>query len=171
MDTSKLAQYILFPGIIFHEMAHAFACVLFNVPIKKIKWVGKDGGYVIHENSKSYKIIIIALFPFLFNIFISLIFARIYLLNELVIMKIISVWLASSALFFCVPSNQDNNNCISTLKESYTKKQSFLGLLIKILLFPIPLTIIIICNIFKFLDKFTLFRVFLIVFWFYLFII
>lgn len=171
MDTSKFAQYILFPGIIFHELAHAFACVLLNVPIKKIKWVSKDGGYVIHENSKSHKIIIIALFPFLFNIFVSLVFARIYLLNEMTIIKLISVWLASSALFFCVPSAQDNNNCISTIKESYTKKQNFFELLIKLLLFPIPLTIIIICNIFKFLNNFTLFRVFLIVFWFYLFII
>jgi len=171
MDTSKIAQYLLFPGIIIHELAHAFACVILNVPIKKIKWVGKDGGYVVHENSKSYKIIIIALFPFLFNILVSLIFARLFILNEDIFVKLLSVWLASSALFFCVPSSQDTDNCISTLKESYTKKHSFLEILIKILLFPIPLAILIISYIFKILDKFTLFRVFLIVFWFYLFII
>ena len=162
---------LFFPGIILHESAHALACLLLSVPIKKIKFFGKSGGYVVHEDSRTDKIIIIALFPFIFNILISLICARIYLLTFEPFIRFLMIWIGISALLFSIPSDKDADNSFEALKKTYTRKQSMAMFLLKIILSPLALIILIILGIFKIFDKFIAIRLILIAFWIFLFII
>jgi len=162
MEFNELMHILFFPGIILHECAHALACLLLGVQIKKIKFVGKDGGYVIHEDSKTYKIIIISLFPFIFNILISLLCAKIYLLTIDPFYKLLMVWIGIAALFFCVPSDQDTDNSFDAIKRTYTKKQSVWSLLFKILLSPLTLCLLIILGLFKLFDKAIAIRILLV---------
>jgi hypothetical protein len=171
MDANKIANIIFFPGVICHEIAHIFACVLLNVPIHKIKLIGKEGGYVVHDDSKSYKIIVISLIPFVFNILVSFICARVVLLENDIIVKIIAVWIALSVLYFCLPSAQDVKNVLSVLKRSYFKKQNLFLFILKILLLPITLIVIILVIFFRIVDKSIIMRLILLLTWIYLFLI
>ncbi len=171
MDFNKFLNVFFFPGIIFHELSHALACILLNVSIKKIKLVGKDGGYVVHDDSKSYKIIIISLFPFFLNIFISLVCARVVLLEKDLLVIVVCSWLALASIFFCLPSAQDAKNVFSVLKRSYFKKQSFFLMFIKILFIPITLSIILLVFLFRLVDRSIVIRFLLLVVWVYLFLV
>jgi hypothetical protein len=169
MDMNLFLSRILFPGIIFHELSHVVACLVLGVTIEKVKWIGKDGGYVVHQNSIPYKTIIIALIPFFFNIFISLIFARIYILNSDIIIKIISIWFAIAALFFCVPSSQDAKNVFNAIKENYSKTK-FINIILNIIFIPLTIIILIISFFFKIIHNSLYFRLILIFIWLFLFI-
>lgn len=171
MELNEIMHVLFFPGIVLHECAHALACLILGVKIKKIKFIGKDGGFVVHEDSKDYKIIIISLFPFIFNILISLLCARMFLLAYEPFYKLLLIWIGIAALFFSVPSDQDTNNSFDAIKRTYTKKQSIWLLLLKIILSPIYLCILIILGIFKLFDKVIAIRIILIILWIYLFLI
>jgi hypothetical protein len=171
MELYEIIHILFFPGIILHESAHALACLLLNVPIKKIKFLSKQGGYVIHEDSRTDKIIVIALFPFIINILIALICARIYLLTFEPFVKFLMIWIGLSALLFSIPSDKDADNSLYAIKKTYTRKQKFEFLLLKILLSPLVLILLIILGIFKVFDKFIVIRLILIALWLFLFII
>ncbi len=171
MRLDKILNIIFFPGVIFHEIAHALACLFLNVPIKKIKLIGKDGGYVVHDDSKSYKIIIISLFPFFLNIFLSLVCARVVLIENNIYIKIVATWLALSFIYFCLPSAQDAKNVFSVIKRTYFKKQNFLLLLFKIIFIPFTLFIILLVFIFRIIDRSLFIRFFLLFVWIFLFLI
>lgn len=40
------------PGIILHELSHAFACLLTGAKVKEVSFFDKNGGYVKHEKPK-----------------------------------------------------------------------------------------------------------------------
>jgi hypothetical protein len=171
-DINKQLSYLLFPGIIIHELAHAVACLSLGVEIKKMKWLGASGGFVIHENTRSSNIIIISLFPFVLNILLAI--ACGYIFNRYdtsVLGKILIAWIGVSAIFFSQPSSQDANNVISAIKSSYTKSQSIWRWLYKIILLPFALIALILAIIFKMLDNSMLLRIIMIIFWAYLFMI
>jgi len=48
----KRYRIFVAPGVILHELSHAFFCLLLMAPIKKISLFDKDGGSVEHEKSK-----------------------------------------------------------------------------------------------------------------------
>ncbi len=171
MELNQIMHVLFFPGIVLHECAHAIACIFLNVPIKRIKLIGKNGGFVVHGDSRSYKIIMISLFPFIFNILIALFCARIFLLTSEPFYKLLLVWIGIPALFFSVPSDQDTNNSFETIKKSYTKKQETWKLLVKILLSPLTLVLLIVLGIFKLFDKVIAIRLLLVGFWTYLFLV
>ncbi|HRS42990.1 MAG TPA: metalloprotease family protein [Candidatus Diapherotrites archaeon] len=171
MELNEIMHILFFPGIILHETAHALACLIFGVKIKKIKFIDKSGGYVVHEDSKDYKIIIISLFPFLFNIFIAIICASIIEFTKEPFYIFLLVWIGISALFFCVPSDQDTNNSFEAIKRTYYKKQSFWLLLLKVLFLPFFLLLTIILALFKIFDKVIAVRLLLVGFWIYLLVI
>ena len=171
MDINKILNTVFFPGIVFHETAHAIACLLLGVSIKKIKFIGKDGGYVIHDDSRSYKIIIISLFPFFFNIFISLICARAVLLENNFYIIVFATWIALSVIYFSLPSAPDAKNVFSVIKRTYFKKQSFLLILIKIIFIPITLAVIFLVFLFRLIDRSVIIRFLMLVIWIYLFLL
>src|SRR5574343_407177 len=137
MELNEIMHILFFPGIIIHESAHALACLLLDVPIKKIKFLGKSGGYVVHEDSRTDKIIIIALFPFIL---------------------LLMVWIGISSLLFSIPSDKDAENAYIAIKKTYTIKQSWGLFLLKILLSPLVLAILVLLGIFKVFDKFMAIR-------------
>jgi len=171
-DINRQLSYLLFPGIAIHELAHAIACLALGVTIKKMRWLGASGGFVIHENTRSSKIIIISLFPFILNIIVAAVCG--YFFNRYdtsLLGKIIIVWIGISAIFFSQPSTQDANNVISAIKASYSKRQPLWKWLYKTILLPFALLALILAIIFKMLDNSLLLRISLIVLWAYLFMI
>lgn len=171
MDINLTLSRVFFPGIILHELSHAIACVVLGVNIKKIKWISKEGGFVIHEHNKSYKTIIISIIPFFLNIVYAIACALLFTMNVGPILKVLLLWIGGSALFFCLPSKDDAHNVFDSVKDSYSKKQSLTKWLYKILLTPFTLIILILSWLFKLLDESLLFRFILIIFWVVLFII
>lgn len=168
MNANTFLSKLLFIGITIHELAHLFACFILGVRVRDVKLFSFSDGYVVHDTSRSYKNIIISIFPFFFNIFIS--FLCILLLKKelLLIYKIIVVWIAISSLFYSIPSRQDAKNVFSSVKKSYRLKQSLFKWFYKILLFPLTLLILILSYIFKILDQSLLIRLALILGWIYL---
>ena len=171
MDLNKTVQYLLFPGIIIHEFSHAFACVCLGIKIKKIKWVSAEGGFVIHEASRSHATIIISLFPFVFNLLFAFSMGLLLKISNNQLLSIILIWLGISAIFFSVPSVQDAKNVFAAIKESYTKKQSIWKWLYKIILLPLTVIVLVLSWIFKMLDESFIFRLILIVVWLSVFIV
>ncbi len=171
MDLNKILNMLFFPGIVLHETSHALACLLLNVPIKKIKFIGKEGGYVVHDDSKSYKIIIISITPFFLNIFFSLVFARVVLLESSFYLKVFFTWLALSSIYFCLPSAEDVKNVFSVIRRTYFKKQNILLFLFKIALLPVTLSIIILVFLFRVVDRSIVIRLFLLFLWIFVFLI
>lgn len=171
MELNEVIHLLFFPGIIIHESAHALACLLLGVEIKKIKFLGKTGGYVVHEDTRNDKIIIIALFPFLFNIFISLLCARIYILSFHPFVKFLMVWLGISSLLFSIPSDKDVKNAYEAIKKTYTIKQNLSLFMIKILFTPLILLLLMLLGLLKIFDKFIIIRLVFIFLWLFLFIV
>jgi hypothetical protein len=50
--TGKKYRVFLAPGIIIHELSHAFACLITGARVRKISLFVPSGGYVIHEKPK-----------------------------------------------------------------------------------------------------------------------
>ncbi len=171
MNLNNFLSKILFIGITIHEIAHAFACIILGVKIRKVKLLSFTDGYVVHDESRSYKNIIISIFPFFFNILVA--FLCILLLKKelLIIYKVIIAWFAISALFFSIPSRQDANNVFASIKKSYRWNQSLLKWLYKIILLPLTLFILILSWLFKVLDQSFLTRLVLIAIWVYVLVI
>lgn len=170
MDFSYIISNLLFPGIILHELAHAFACLVLGVKIKKIKWIGKNGGFVEHLDSKSWKIIIISLIPFFFNLFLSYIFYIVYNNTDNIIWKIVLVWLAISAIFHSLPSKEDAKNVFSAIKKEYLRFK-IINILINIILLPITIIILIITILFRIVDRSIYIRILLVFAWVYFFLL
>ena len=65
----KSYRVFVAPGVILHELSHAFFCLLLMAPIKKISLFDKDGGSVLHEKSKVPVLgpILISFAPFIFG--------------------------------------------------------------------------------------------------------
>jgi hypothetical protein len=69
---------IIAPGVIIHELSHAFACLLMFAKVKEIKFFDKKGGFVKHEKSRFPIIgqVIISLAPLFVGIGLIFILAR-----------------------------------------------------------------------------------------------
>ncbi len=171
MELYELLHILFFPGIVLHESAHAIACLFLGVPIKKIKFLGKKGGYVVHGDSTACNIIIITFFPFVFNIVISLVCARVYLLTGISFLKLLMAWVGISALLFCVPSNKDAKNAFEAIKRVYTKKQDILSILLLIVFSPLAIAVALLFLAFVVLDKYLVLRLFLVIAWVFLFMV
>lgn len=167
MNANLFISRLFFIGITIHEIAHAIACIILGVKIRKIKLFSFTEGYVVHDESRSYKNILISIFPFFFNILIA--FLGILLLKKEIhiFYKIIVIWISISALFFSIPSRQDADNVFESVKKSYRLNQSLFKWLYKIILLPLTIVLLILSWFFKILDQSLLIRVALILLWIY----
>lgn len=61
----KLYTFLVFPGVIIHEVSHIIACIFTGAKIKKVKLFSKKGGYVKHKKPKLplIGVPLISLFP------------------------------------------------------------------------------------------------------------
>ncbi|MFH0906488.1 MAG: hypothetical protein V1824_04080 [archaeon] len=171
LKLSYFISILFFPGIIIHELAHIIACLILGVKIHSVNLLSFDGGYVAHEESKSYKTVVIALFPFIFNILIAILIGAYLVYIENNYIKGILSWIAISSLFYAFPSSQDSANVYESIKRSYTKRQSIIMWFIKIMLLPITILILVFSFLIKIMDKLIIFRICLIMLWIYLFLV
>ncbi len=171
MNLNNSISKILFIGITIHELAHIFACLILGVKIKNIQIFSFNEGYVVHNESRSYKNIIISIFPFFFNLLIA--YLGILLLKQEIslLYQIIIIWISISAIFFSIPSKQDASNIFASIKKSYRTNQSLFKWFYKILLLPLTILILILSWAFKMLDQSIIVRIVLIFIWFYVLII
>lgn len=171
MNINNTISKILFIGITIHELAHVFACLMLGVKIRKVKLISFSDGYVVHNESRSYKNIIISIFPFFFNIFVAFLCILLLQKDILLIYKILIGWLAISSLFFSIPSRQDAENVFASIKKTYRLNQSLFKWLYKIILLPLTVIILILSWIFKQIDQSFLVRLILIIAWVYVLVI
>ena len=114
---------VFFPGMIFHELSHLIACLLFGVKVRKVKFFGLNEAYVVHEQPGAAKSVVITLAPFLLGNFIALsLFALSYnqLFFERNFFGFVFLWLAFSLVMYSFPSNQDAKNTFDEFKEFYS---------------------------------------------------
>jgi len=171
MNLNTLISKTLFIGITIHEFAHLFACLLLGVRVRKVKLFSFSDGYVVHDESRSYKNIIISIFPFFFNIGVAILGIFLLKTEMLLIYKLIVIWLSISALFFSIPSRQDADNIFDSVKKSYRVNQSLFKWLYKIILLPLTLLILVLSWLFKLLDQSFLIRLALILGWIYVLLV
>lgn len=167
MNFNVFISKLLFIGITIHELAHLFACLILGVRVREVKLFSFSDGYVVHDESRSYKNIIISIFPFFFNIAVAIIGILLLRKEMLFIYKLIIVWVSISALFFSIPSRQDADNIFDSVKKSYRLNQSLFKWLYKIILLPLTILILILSWLFKLLDQSFLIRLALILSWVY----
>ncbi|MCD6522295.1 MAG: hypothetical protein J7K68_00975 [Candidatus Diapherotrites archaeon] len=126
---------VLFPGVIFHELAHLIASLLFGARVTKAKFWDPKRAEIVHEEVGGIRGYFISTAPFFFGTFLSIIFT--YLAQEAAIMlKPYSPWqayfqvillyyLAISAAYHCFPSKKDTSNARRELVKHYPIALSF----------------------------------------------
>lgn len=168
MNFENFLNKILFIGITIHELAHITACLLLGVKIKKAKIFGLESGYVVHDQTNAFKGVIIAFFPFFFNILVAIMCAFLINQNYSLFSNIFFIWIGVASLYASVPSVQDSKTAFNAIKRSYSGK-GFLKWVINIVFLPITLIVIIVAFLFKNLDQSFIFRLVLIGLWVFLY--
>ncbi|MDO8538651.1 MAG: metalloprotease family protein [archaeon] len=142
---------VFFPGMILHELAHYFACVLLNVKVHKVKLFDLESAFVVHDKAVAWKAVIITLAPFFLNNFLGLSILSIafQFLSTNPLISLILIWLAVSLFYFCFSSLQDAKNAFNSSIEFYDdhifKKGNILEKIFWLATFPfifIPLIIV-----------------------------
>jgi len=111
------------------------------VKVKKVKFLGLNEAYVIHEQPNAWKSILITLAPFILGNFIALSFFS-FAFNLLFLSNLLGfvfLWMALSLVYYCFPSNQDAKNTFNSFKDFYGSnlvKRNFLIKLILIISIP-----------------------------------
>lgn len=76
-------RLLVAPGVILHELSHAFACICVLAKVKEISFFDRTGGYVRHEKSKVPIIgpVIISLAPLFVGIILVYLLAN-YIISD-----------------------------------------------------------------------------------------
>ncbi len=111
---------LLAPGIMLHELAHHFLCLLFGVRVQKVVYfrIGSPAGYVVHEEPELYRqIFAIVAGPFFLNSAASVVLLNLALRQWAratdvagFAMAATMTWLGISAGLQAIPSRADANN-------------------------------------------------------------
>ncbi len=126
--------WFTFPGVVFHELAHALFCRLFGMEIYKvqyfqfsIKW-GAPAGYVIHKPStKAWQNVLVGVGPFFLNTIVGAIVAAPASLSVFQFGKgdafdYLLIWLGVSIAMHAFPSTGDAAVIWKSLKAPTTSK-------------------------------------------------
>ncbi len=142
---------LFFPGMIFHEVSHYLACLLFGVRVRRVKFFGFTEAYVIHEQPDAFRAIIITLAPFILGTWFAWILIEfgLKILRSLNPFGFLFYWFALSLLFYSFPSLEDSKNAFNSFTRFYGKRLfgrgSIFGKLLWFITFPfifIPFVII-----------------------------
>lgn len=105
------------PGVIIHELGHAFFCFLARVKIHKIKLFrfGNPAGFVTHDEPKNfYQAISISFGPLIANTLVALFaFARVFP-PYAAWQNVIPLWLGIAIGLHAIPSTGDAQALLST---------------------------------------------------------
>lgn len=111
--------YALFtaPGVIIHELGHAFFCFLAGVKIHKMRLFrfGNPAGYVTHdEPTKFYQAVLVSFGPLIANTLLALLaFARVFT-PYLAWQNIVPFWLGAVISLHAIPSTGDAKALLAT---------------------------------------------------------
>jgi hypothetical protein len=106
---------LTFPGVIVHELAHQFFCILLKVPVFKVCYirVGNPSGYVLHEHPHSpWKSLLISFGPLLVNTILGFIIALPAVIGTFTFdsgdaLDALLIWLGFSIAMHSFPSTGD----------------------------------------------------------------
>ncbi|MCX6809514.1 MAG: M50 family metallopeptidase [Candidatus Berkelbacteria bacterium] len=116
MQKQYIYYFLLFPGVIIHELSHVVGCILTGARIKDIQLFSKTGGFVVHEKPFLPYIgnFIISLLPLLAGAAISYFILKSQFfgfdLREINGQKIVYFYLLITILLTMFPSYQDIKN-------------------------------------------------------------
>lgn len=128
---------VLSPGVVVHELAHAFFCVLTGVKIFKLKLFqfSEVAGYVEHEQAKSLiSAFLISFGPLFLNTAIAFfLFEQITFLKNLPSISwknLLFFYLAISIALSAIPSDQDGKSFGNYIKKRVKKNFLFFPIFI-----------------------------------------
>ena len=117
-------SHIFFPGLVFHELSHYMACLIFGVKVNEVKLFSTTEAYVSHDVPNAWQGILISVAPFAVGNFFG--YYLLGLANELVMNSIIAAcilyWFSIGILFYAFPSMHDALNAFNGVKNFYADK-------------------------------------------------
>ncbi|MCD6523283.1 MAG: hypothetical protein J7K68_06115 [Candidatus Diapherotrites archaeon] len=117
--------FLLFPGVVVHELSHYVACLITGTKVTHTKWFGIKEASVTHASRNFLINSIIALFPFLFGTSISVLLIYIALHSNELPLSAVTLWIALSSSYFCFPSKTDIDNASTSLIKFYKASLAF----------------------------------------------
>jgi len=132
----KIIDFLTFPGVIMHEIAHKEFCAVTGVRVIKVKYLqfrGREAGYVIHEPAKNFlSTFLISTGPILINSFFCLIIAGIAFNMDggiLDVKKFLLFWLAFSIGAHSFPSDADAGVVLDYSKRQMIERMAIFHVL------------------------------------------
>ena len=111
---------LLFPGVIFHELAHYLACIIFGVEVFSTRLFDSQEAFIQHAKPNAWQAVGISIAPFALNNLLAV--WLLLLANDFVAamnpIAIVFYWLAIALAFHSFPSDTDAINAFNAVKES-----------------------------------------------------
>ncbi len=125
-------NYIFFPGVVFHELAHAIMSVFLGSRVVGGRYWGKQKAAIVHEEVPGLRGFLISMAPFYVGSLVALTFIYfaqrniVYLANPVATFQSFFLyWLGMSAAYHCFPSLKDVDNARYELSSWYSPALSF----------------------------------------------
>jgi hypothetical protein len=132
------------PGVMVHELAHAFFCLLTGVRIRKISLFRFDkvAGYVIHDEPTGFfSSFLISFGPLIINSYLAMwLFTKV--VSPLSWLDILFFWLGAAIALHAIPSTGDAQSLLKNANRNIWRHP------LKILFYPLVL-ILYILNLLK----------------------
>ena len=124
MQKLRVFWFLLFPGVVVHELAHYIFCLVAGVRVYKVKLFSFNGpAYVIHDRPRTtLASVLISVAPFFVGAFLGVQFLLFAQAAQASAIKYLFWWLGFSALYYAFPSDQDAENAYNSLSRSFAKK-------------------------------------------------
>ncbi|OIO25443.1 hypothetical protein AUJ14_04220 [Candidatus Micrarchaeota archaeon CG1_02_55_22] len=131
-------NYLFFPGLILHELAHYLACIVLGSKVYGVTFWSPKGGVVVHHRVRPSSAVLISLAPFFLNNLLAFYFIT-AAIDGYGVWALISWWLAFSLAIYSLPSMHDLRMSMNSLDRSLhlRRKQGVLGLLAALVWYPV----------------------------------
>jgi len=120
----RLYNLLTAPGVVMHELSHAFFCLTAGVKIHRVKLFqfGKIAGYVEHEEpTKFYQGFLISLGPLILNSLFALLAFSQWRAPDRHWQPWVWLWLGIGVALHAIPSNEDANCMLHLANKRFWK--------------------------------------------------
>ncbi|MBI4052425.1 MAG: M50 family metallopeptidase [Candidatus Diapherotrites archaeon] len=126
MQSLRVFWFLLFPGVIIHELGHYVFSLLAGVRVYRVKLFSLQGpAYVVHERPRStLAAVLISIAPFFVGAFLGVQFLLFSQTAQSQAMKYLFWWLGFSTLYYAFPSDHDAENAYNSLSRSFDRKMN-----------------------------------------------
>jgi len=110
------------PGVMIHELSHAFFCVVAGVKIKKIKLFqfGNPAGYVVHEEpQKFYQSFLISFGPLIINSLLAMFLFSQFKTPYYNWQSLLYLWIGFAIGLHAIPSSGDAKSLFQSTNEKF----------------------------------------------------